>query len=124
MVASAYEVNPPNKSHVATIVFDKFGSKAWPLFGVSFIRSEKFGAKAWPFPPLLLLLTTISPPRPSGGRGVLIKARIAENFRAEGAKKKLTPFFGHFWYIYGPNFFLITLIEAALRIRAHAGATP
>ena len=40
--------NPPNKSHVATIVFDTFGSKAWPLFGVSFIRSEKFGAKAWP----------------------------------------------------------------------------
>ena len=26
------------------IFFDKFGSKAWPLFGVSFIRSEKFGA--------------------------------------------------------------------------------
>ena len=39
---------PPNKSNVATIVFDKFGSKALPLFGVALIRSEKFGAKALP----------------------------------------------------------------------------
>ena len=31
-------VTPPNKSNVATIVFDKFGSKALPLFGVAFIR--------------------------------------------------------------------------------------
>ena len=39
---------PPNKSNAATIVFDKFGSKALPLFGVAFIRSKKFGAKALP----------------------------------------------------------------------------
>ena len=41
-------VNPPNKSNVATIVYDKFGSKALPLFGVAFIRSKKIGAKALP----------------------------------------------------------------------------
>ena len=40
--------NPPNKSHVAAIIFDKFGSIAWPLFGASFIKSEKIGANAWP----------------------------------------------------------------------------
>ena len=32
---------PPNKSNVATIVSDKFGSKALPLFGVAFIRFKK-----------------------------------------------------------------------------------
>ena len=67
-------------------------------------------------PPLLLLLTTIAPPL-----GLWL-IRIAENFRAEGAKKyNFGPFFGHFWYISGPNFFLTTLIEATLRIRAYAG---
>ena len=40
--------NHPNKSNAATIVFDKFGSKAMPLFGVTFIRSKKIGAKALP----------------------------------------------------------------------------
>ena len=41
-------VTPPNKSNVATIVFDKFGPKALPLLGVAFIRSKKIGAKALP----------------------------------------------------------------------------
>jgi len=41
-------VTPPNKSNIATIAFDKFGSKALPLFGVAFLRSKKIGAKALP----------------------------------------------------------------------------
>ena len=49
--------NPPNRSNFATIVFDKFGLKALPLFGVAFIRSKKIGAKALPLFGVLPLLT-------------------------------------------------------------------
>ena len=53
------------------------------------------------------LLTTIAPLWWSSDQGLI---RIAENFRAEGAKNKLTPFFwpflGHFWtqiYLFSPK---------------------
>ena len=37
--------NPPNKSHVATIVFDKFGSKAWPYLACPLLGPKNLARK-------------------------------------------------------------------------------